>query len=103
MTLPIEVRLGLITETGELYHPTQDLIEVWTVAYPRLNVREELAKMAAWCACNPGRRKTLRGMPRFINSWLSRANQVNAKPAFYGRTTRERSLEEDLTDRSWAN
>lgn len=28
--------------------------------------------MRAWLVSNPDKRKTMRGMPRFMNSWLAR-------------------------------
>ena len=45
----------------------------YVAAYPAVNCLTEYAKMASWLESNPARRKTLRGLPRFINSWLGRA------------------------------
>lgn len=42
-------------------------------AYPAIDCRAELAKMRVWLLTNPANRKTAKGMPRFVNSWLSRA------------------------------
>ena len=42
--------------------------------YKGLDVEAELGKAAAWCVANIGKRKTARGMPRFLNAWLSRAH-----------------------------
>ena len=41
--------------------------------YPAVDVDQEARKMRAWCISNPIRRKTRRGVRRFINGWLSRA------------------------------
>ena len=38
-----------------------------------LGVMYELVKAYTWLESNPDRRKTKRGMMRFLNSWLSRA------------------------------
>lgn len=52
--------------------PTQQLQD-WTELYPWLNVQQEIHKALAWVQANPSRRKTARGMPRFLVAWLNRA------------------------------
>jgi hypothetical protein len=49
-----------------------------SLAYPGVQVDAEARKAHAWIITNPQRRKTAKGMPRFLNSWLSRA-QNNSK------------------------
>ena len=50
-------------------------------AYPGVDVVGELKKMAVWSRANPQRKKTARGINRFIASWLSR--QPAQKPVAY--------------------
>lgn len=45
----------------------------WASLFPGLDVRGEVLKSLAWLQVNAGRRKTERGMARFLVSWLSRA------------------------------
>ncbi len=40
--------------------------------YPAVDVRQELRNMKGWCISNPSRRKTKRGVRRFINTWLTK-------------------------------
>lgn len=40
--------------------------------YPGVDVDSEFRKMRAWSLNNATKRKTLRGIKRFVNSWLSR-------------------------------
>lgn len=54
------------------YDVPQDKIDLWVQTYQAVNVMQELQKMRAWLDSNPTRRKTRRGINRFINSWLSR-------------------------------
>lgn len=54
------------------YDVPQDKIDLWVQTYQAVNVMQELQKMRAWLDSNPTRRKTRRGISRFINSWLSR-------------------------------
>ena len=42
-------------------------------AFPGVNIRAELAKARAWCVTNPTKRKTAKGVPRFLNGWMERA------------------------------
>lgn len=42
-------------------------------AYPAVDVMQELRNMRAWSIANPAKRKTRSGMLRFVNTWLSKA------------------------------
>lgn len=48
-------------------------VELWADTYPAVNIIPELKKINAWLDANPTKRKTERGMKKFINNWLSRA------------------------------
>lgn len=48
-------------------------IEEIQPAYPGLEIVPQLHQMARWLDANPQRRKTARGMKRFVASWLGRA------------------------------
>lgn len=47
-------------------------IAEWRESYPAVDVMQELREMKIWCKDNPARRKTSKGIRRFISSWLSR-------------------------------
>lgn len=55
-----------------LYSVPEDKIALWKETYPAVDVEQELRRMIAWLDSNPTRRKTRRGIERFINNWLSR-------------------------------
>lgn len=58
--------------TGE-EHPVYDKeIKGWEELYPAVDVRQQLRSMKGWLLSNPAKRKTKRGIKRFINNWLSR-------------------------------
>ena len=59
--------------TGEEFEVRQDYVDQMQELYQAVDVQAQLLEMKAWAICNPNRRKTAKGMPRFINSWLSRA------------------------------
>ena len=51
----------------------QSDIDSWKELYPAVDILQELKKMKGWLDSNPTKRKTKRGISRFINSWLARA------------------------------
>lgn len=48
-------------------------VSEWQEAYPAVDVFAELRKLLQWVRDNPTRKKTYTGVPKFVNSWLSRA------------------------------
>lgn len=49
-----------------------DQVEQWSELFPAVDIMQELRKMKSWLDSNPNRRKTKRGILRFVNSWLSK-------------------------------
>lgn len=49
-----------------------DQVKEWTELFPAVDVMQELRKMKSWLDSNPSRRKTRRGVLRFVNGWLSK-------------------------------
>ena len=50
----------------------QSDIDGWKELYPAVDILQELRKMKGWLDSNPAKRKTRRGIKRFINGWLAR-------------------------------
>lgn len=70
----------MILNNGEEWFPEDsDLIE-WQRAYPDCDVHSEIAKMEVWLEANPAKRKTPKGIKRFCNAWLNRANEKGGSP-----------------------
>mgnify|MGYP007057172677 CR=1 FL=1 len=59
---------------------TQAKYDEYQTTYPDVDLDTELKKMIQWLRDNPTKRKTAAGMPRFINSWLSR---IEPKPLWH--------------------
>lgn len=69
----IEQSIITITLNDKSEYPIyQSMIDEWTELYPNVDILQELKKMKGWCNANPTKRKTKRGILRFINGWLSR-------------------------------
>ena len=68
----------VIPAKGGSYELTEDLVHKLSEAYPRVDVMEQCERAKLWCEVNVCKRKTARGMPRFLNAWMSR---VEASPS----------------------
>ena len=75
-TLPSEPDEKSIVEIklndGSTHGVTESKASTWQVLFPAVDVKQELNKMRAWSDANPSKRKTKRGVERFIVNWLSR-------------------------------
>lgn len=56
---------------GSFYEVQPEKIEEWRKVFPAVDVERQLERMVVWCNANPKRRKTRRGVERFIVNWLS--------------------------------
>lgn len=94
----------LLLKDGTTYDVTENEMEIFKQAYPKIDIEDEVRKMVAWCYSNTSQRKTKRGIKRFINGWLNRAkpkqNNGLMTQREYARTT---SVQDELSDTSWAN
>lgn len=57
---------------GSEYGITEEQCREWAELYPSVNVQQQLRNMRGWLLSNKERRKTRRGINRFITNWLSR-------------------------------
>lgn len=93
----------MLLNTGDNYEPEEADVIAWQRTYPAINVHQELNAMESWLDANPTRRKTARGIKRFINSWLSRAQDRGGSPQVKARITSSKNIniEDKLADVSW--
>lgn len=78
------IELPLIPKDGE-YPVTEAQVKEWGESYPALGqegVKQELRKMREWLLSNPQKRKTKRGIRRFVTGWLGRA-QDKPRPGLF--------------------
>jgi hypothetical protein len=57
---------------GEEYPVTDAQVAEWRIAFPAVDVPQKLRAMRQWLLANPNRRKTPRGVLRFVVAWLER-------------------------------
>lgn len=68
--------------TGETFLIRQSLLDEFMFCYQGVNIWNEILKMRAWLFANDKNRKTSQGMKRFINSWLSKAQNQSGSNGF---------------------
>lgn len=70
---------------GSEFPVTEPMVADWELAYPAVDVRQQLREMRAWCNANRAQRKTARGVSAFIVRWLGkeqdRGGQVGGRGA----------------------
>jgi len=76
---PIVIELPCVS--GEPYPVTEADVAEWGEAFPAVDVRQQLAAMRQWLVANPTRRKTRRGMRKFVVSWLDRRQNAGGTHA----------------------
>ncbi|GAA6409041.1 hypothetical protein K040078D81_31580 [Blautia hominis] len=64
--------VSLILNDKTEYWIFEDQIAEWKELFPAVDVMQELRKMRSWLDSNQSRRKTKRGILRFVNGWLSK-------------------------------
>lgn len=64
---------SFILNDGSMYNVTENDVERFQQLYPGIDCMQELRNIAGWCESNPKNRKTRTGAKRFLNGWLSRA------------------------------
>ena len=58
----------------EEFGVTEEVLREFEISYPHLDVKQKLQRIRMWSLSNPSKRKTLRGMLRFINQWIAKDN-----------------------------
>ncbi|MEC8107933.1 MAG: hypothetical protein VX097_00405 [Pseudomonadota bacterium] len=94
-------QMEIILKDGSYYEIEKEDLIAWSRTYKDCNVIYEIRAAAEWCEANPSRRKTLRGIRRFINAWLSKANKLKGSPLTYNSEAKRSNIEESLNDISW--
>lgn len=61
----------VILNTGQEWRPTVEEYERYKRLYPAVDIAQAFRNMNGWCHANKPKRKTARGVERFVNTWLS--------------------------------
>lgn len=59
---------------GTKWRPAQEDYDDWARMYPDIDVKHEFDAMRRYCLDKPQKRKTARGIKRFVTNWLDRTS-----------------------------
>jgi hypothetical protein len=68
---PTIITIPLLGRDGE-FAVTEAMVMEWQDAFPGVDIYRTLKRIRLWCLDNPARRKTRRGVRRFLTGWLAR-------------------------------
>lgn len=67
----------------------------WSQAFPGVDVRAAVLQARIWCKDNPTKRKTARGVRRFLTGWIGREqDRGGRRPSASAQASRPPSLPE---------
>src|SRR5581483_3079389 len=69
---PPKLKGTLPLNDGTDFPITDDQVSEWKALYPAVDVMQQLRHMKGWLSAHQSRRKTRKGILKFIHSWLSR-------------------------------
>lgn len=78
---------------GTFFPITDSQIAKWTLLYPAVDVGQALRSMIGWSESNPTKRKTARGIQRFVNSWLDREQNRPRSERNNGNGTKQSQID----------
>lgn len=93
--------IELILNDKTFYPIYQTDIGEWSECFPGVDVMQELRKMKSWSHDNPTRRKTRRGIRRFISSWLSREQDKGGAKNSGTNTTGASTNDYSMSYQAW--
>ncbi|MEQ2853513.1 hypothetical protein AAAV41_16270, partial [Hominiventricola filiformis] len=92
---------SFLLNDGTSYEITENDVDKFQQLYPGIDVRQEIRNITGWCISNPKNRKTRAGAKRFLNGWLSRA-QNSARPnKGYSREEEKTDVKSGSSFRAW--
>lgn len=74
--------ITLLLNTGEEYGISQSNVYEWSELYPAVDIMQCLRNMKGWLMANKSKRKTIRGINKFIITWLQKEQDRGGTPGY---------------------
>jgi hypothetical protein len=68
----IEIPTNRFNTINQSYLVTEAQVAAWVDIYPSVDIPQTLKRIKSWCVNNPTKRKTLNGVPAFLDKWLAK-------------------------------
>lgn len=95
--------ITLPLNTGDEYPFYQHDLDMFSQLYPAVDILQAMRGMRGWLLTNPTRRKTPRGIKRFVNSWLAREQDKGGTRGYSERNQGSRVESFGNMAKEWAN
>ena len=92
---------ALILNDNSEWRPSRDDLDGWQRLYVGVDVIRELARMREWCKSNPTKRKTIKGIRRFVQTWLDREQNSPNKYSGSGSTQKDKFTQRMEDMQNW--
>ncbi len=91
-------------KNGEFHGVTEAKVFEYQESYPAIDAPAQVRAARQWCIDNPAKRKTLGGMPAFLNRWLAKdqnrgAGRPPATPDFQATLGKHAGANRPLTEK----
>jgi hypothetical protein len=96
--------ITLQLNTGAEYGVMQADVIGWSQLYPAVDVMQCLRNMKGWLLANPAKRKTEKGIKRFITTWLQKEQDKGGTRGYAGQQAGGSRMEQFAgMARGWAD
>lgn len=92
---------AIILNDGSEWRPTVADINEWRKFYSGIDVVRELGRMRQWCISNPAKRKTPRGVRRFVTNWLDSEQNRQGKYSRSGQNQKDKYTQRMEDMQNW--
>ena len=92
---------AIILNDGSEWRPTVADINEWRKFYSGIDVVRELGRMRQWCISNPAKRKTARGVRRFVTNWLDSEQNRQGKYSRSGQNQKDKYTQRMEDMQNW--
>lgn len=80
------------------YHLSQNFFNILKTAYPDIDIIQQLHRMTSWLESKSSNRKTSKGMPSFIDRWLSRTYDNKFNKQTMNKDFKSQQLENNMKE-----
>lgn len=90
-----------ILKNSTYWYLSKMLYNNYKQTYTNIDVDHELKKMQSWLLSNESKRKTAKGMPKFINNWLSNTHPQSLNNNYQRQNVKPVNLDNKISLEEW--
>lgn len=105
VTLSQAPQFQIPLKDGSFYTLEDKTLQMYKLAYPKIDVEDQVGRYIAWAVSAPSQRKTKRGILKSVNWWLGnqKPSQAPAATTTQKEYAASTTIQERVSDLSWAD